>query len=123
VWCLLILLMVWIHPFVLLLSSLHRLRHHVALSDSSLTPFECSIGQDLLSPQHLLLHGVHLILLGLLLFHELCFTNLHLSFKVHLIDLALIEPFKVIWLYSMWSQHAHFRRWILSHEIMVIGML
>lgn len=104
-WCLLILLVIWIDPFLLLIISLHSLCLHMLLSNTSQILFHGSVAKDLLSADDLLLHCVHLILFSFLLFHHFRFTDLHLSLQVDLVDLLLVEALKMIWLHSVSSKH------------------
>ena len=77
----------------------------------------------MLTPDLLQLHSIQLILLFLLFAHHFCLSDLHFALEVDLIDLVLVQSFEVVWLYAMWSQHAHLRLRILSHEIVVIGKI
>ena len=111
-------LVIRVNPFLLLICGLECLHFSVLVLYLSVTSLHCSISQNLLSPLLLQLHGIQLVFLLLLLLHHVCLSDLLSSLISHLVDLALIEPFKVVGLDSMWSQHTDFCGWILSHEVM-----
>ena len=115
-----ILLVIWVNPFLILISGLNGLSHLMILSNTSKTSFHCSISKNLLSSNSLKLHGIRFILIFLLLIHLLFFSHLLLSFQVNLINLALIESFEVIWLHSVWGQHTGFSGLIFGHEVVII---
>jgi hypothetical protein len=123
VWRLSIHLVVRINPLLLLDISLDSLGHEMVLSNSSLSFFEGSVSQDLLSPDDLELHGIHLVLIGFLVLHQLRLSHLLLPFEVDLVDLPLVEPFEMVWFHAMGSQHTHLCLGVLGHEIGVICLV
>ena len=48
---------------------------------------------------------------------------MHFALEIDLINLVLVQSFEVVWLYTMGRKHAHLGCRILSHEIVVIGIL
>ena len=88
----------------------------------SMLSFHLSVSKNLLSSNCFLLHRIKLFFLLFLLFHHACFSNLLRSFKSDLVDLLLVEAFKVIWLDSVWGQHADLSLRIFSHEVVIGGV-
>ena len=119
-WCLRILLMIWINPFLFFLVGLNSLGKHSLLSNTSQILFHGSVRDDLLSSNDLELHRVHFVLFSQLILHHLLLSYLHLSLEVYLVNLSLVEPLEVIWLHSIWTQHAHLSSGILRHEISIV---
>jgi hypothetical protein len=119
-WCLSILLMIWVNPLLLFLVGLNSLSKHCLLSNTSKILFHGSIRNDLLSSNDLKLHGVHFVFISQLILHHLLLSYLHLSLEVNLINLSLIETLKMVWLNSMRSQHGYLSSWIFSHKVGVV---
>ena len=113
-----VLFMIWVKPFFLFVCSLHSLHLSMFILNLSVTSLHGSISQNLLSSLLFKLHSVELVLLVQLSFHHVCLSNLLSSLIPHLVNLSLVESFKVIWLDSVWSQHARFSGWVLRHKIM-----
>ena len=114
---------VGVDPFLFMISGLSCLLHEMVFSNWAKILLHFSIMQYLLPTNLLLLHCIELIFFFLLIPHHLSFTHLHLSLQINLIDLILIQPLEMIWLYTMWCKHAYFCLWVLSHEIMIICKL
>ena len=118
-----IFLVVGVNPLLLFVGGLCRLLHFVVLGHRSELPLHFAVIQDLVSSYLLELHSVELVLLLLLLPHHLSLSHLHFALKVDLVDLILVQALEVVWLHTMWGEHAHLGLRIFSHEIMVIGKL
>lgn len=112
-------LVIWVDPLLLGFSCLDSLVTKVLLGNSSEASLELSIGEDLLSSYSLLLHGIKLILLFRLLFHELLLLNLLLSLKVHLCCFMWSKSLEMIGLFPVVCEHADLSLWVLGHEIVI----
>ena len=117
-----ILLVVRINPLLLVFICLYRLFHKVVLGHRSKISLHFAIVKDLVSSNFLELHGIQLILFLLLVFHHVGFADLHFALQIDLVNMVLIKALKVIWLHTVWRQHAHLSLRVLSHEIMIIGI-
>ena len=118
-------LVIWIDPFLLGFSCLKRLVTKVLFGNSSEASLELSIGKNLLSSYSLLLHGIKLILLNFLLFHELLLIKLLVSLKIDLLCFMGSESLEMIRLFPMVCEHTDLSCWILGHEIVIksVGQL
>jgi len=118
-----VLLVIWVNPFCILVSSLGVLNTVVLLHYFSCSTLELSISNNLLATHWFLLHSIQFVLIDTLLLHHGLFFDLLWSLKVNLVSLSLIEAFEMIWLNSMWCQHAHLGLWVLCHEIVIISKM
>ena len=76
-----------------------------------------TIGEDLLSPEMLLLHCPESFLLLLCLFKHLSFFDLKGSLVHYISSLLGTESLEVVWLYSVRCKHRLLSLWILGHKI------
>ena len=110
---------IWVDPLLFGFSCLDSLCGKVLFGDGSQASLELSIGEDLLSAYSFLLHGVKLIFLFLLLFHELLLLNLLLSLKIHLRSFVWSESLEMIGLFPVVREHADLSLWVLGHKIVI----
>ena len=119
-WCLLIVKVLCACLEFCILSLLSRASPRSILSELTLV---LAIGQDLLSTKVLLLEGPQALSLFLLFLCHFSLTHLHLSLEHHLIFLLRCEALESVWLDTVVCKHRLFSGWVLSHEVMSIGVV
>ena len=82
-----------------------------------------AISKDLLSTKVLLLESPQALSLLLLFLCHFSLTHLHLSLEHHLIFLLRCEALESVWLDTVIRKHRLLSGWILSHEVMSIGVV
>ena len=115
--------MIWIDPLLLGFSGLKRLLTKVLFSNSSEASLELSIGENLLSTDSLLLHGIKLIFIDFLLFHELLLIDLLLSLKIDFLSFMGSESLEMIRLFPMVCEHTDLSVWVLGHKIVIKSVI
>jgi hypothetical protein len=116
-------LVIWIDPLLLGFSGLKRLLTKVLFSNSSEASLELSIGENLLSTDSLLLHGIKLIFFDFLLFHELLLIDLLLSLKIDFLSFMGSESLEMIRLFPMVCEHTDLSVWVLGHKIVIKSVI
>jgi hypothetical protein len=116
-------LVIWIDPLLLGFSGLKRLLTKVLFSNSSEASLELSIGENLLSTDSLLLHGIKLIFFDFLLFHELLLIDLLLSLKIDFLSFMGSESLEMIRLFPMICEHTDLSVWVLGHKIVIKSVI
>ena len=118
-----VLLVIRVNPLGLSVSSLLRLGHFMVLSDGAEASLLCSISEHLLASLVFKLKRIHLLFVGLLLFHELSLFDLHLLLQFNLILLGFGEALEVIRLDTMRRKHRHLSLLVLRHHVVIIRVV
>lgn len=118
-----VLLVIRVNPLGFSVSSLLRLSHFVVLGDRAEASLLGSISETLLASLVFELHCIHLLFVGLLLFHELSLLELHLLLQFNLILLCFSEALEVVRLDTMRREHGNLSLLVLRHHIVIIRIV
>ena len=94
-----------------------------SLCDHPLVSLVLPVGQHLLSPQVLLLESPESLGFLVIFVCNFLFLNLLVSLVQNFSLLLCVEALEVVWLHSMVSEHRLLSLGVLSHEVMVQGVV
>ena len=94
-----------------------------ALSDLSMLSLVLAVSKNLLAAEVLLLHGPEALLFLLRSLRHFCLFQLQVALEHNRVFLLLVESLEVVRFDTVRSKHGLFSLRVLSHEVVVIGVL